>query len=76
MYHSWLEMALFSKKALHNKTFITQPKHTYGILLKKKVFESLGSGFVIFEKKDCFFFCGVAHENPSFAQVGLKNSNF
>ena len=30
-----LEMTLFNKKASQNrKTFITQPKHIYGILIK------------------------------------------
>ena len=53
----WLEMALFSKKALHNH-----------------IFESLGSGFVIFEKKN--FVLAMAHGDPSFAKVEPKNSNF
>ena len=35
----------------------------------------LGSGFIIYEKK-LFFVLGVAHEDPIFAQVGPKNSNF
>ena len=47
----------------------------YGILLKYKVFGSLGSGFVIFEKQ-MFFLLGVAHGDLSFAQVGPKDSNF
>ena len=62
-----------AKKQQYRKTFITQPKQ--GILLKYKVLESLGSGFVIFEKK-VFFVLGMAHGDPIFAQVGLKNSNF
>ena len=46
---------------------------TYGILLKSKGFESLGSGVIISEKK-LFIDLGVAHGDPIFAQVGLKNN--
>ena len=62
-----------AKKQQYRKTFITQPKH--GILLKYKVLESLGSGFVILKKK-VFFVLGMAHGDPIFAEVGPKNSNF
>ena len=54
----------------------TDSAKTYGILLKQKGFESLGSRFVIFEKKKKFFVLAAAHGDPSFAQVGPKNSSF
>ena len=69
-------MTLFSKKALHN---IEKKNHnsakTYDILLNEKDFESLGSCFVISEKK-MFFTLSIAHGDPIFAQVRPKNSNF
>ena len=73
----WLEMTFFSKKNItqYGKTYIHNSAKTYGILLKWKGFESLGSCSVISEKKKVFVL-GMPHGDPIFAQVGLKNSNF
>ena len=59
-----------AKKQQYRKTFITQPKH--GILLKYKVLESLGSGFVIFEKKKFFLFWAWLMGTPFLQKLGRK----
>ena len=43
---------------------------------KIKIFESLRSGFFTSEKKKSFLVLGVAHGDPIFAKVGLKNGYF
>ena len=63
----WLEMALFTLAKKH----YTIQKNIHNSA--KKGFESLGSG-VIIPGKNFVFDLGVAHGDPIFAQVGLKNN--
>ena len=64
-------MALFSKKALHNIEKHNSAK-SYGILLKYKGFESLGSGFIISEKKFFLFWGWPMPWGPQFCTSWAK----
>ena len=69
------ENGTFQQKSItqYRKTFITHPKHMV-FCENEKVLKA--QDLVLFLKKKMFFYLGVAHGDPIFAQVGPKKINF